>query len=116
MQLAAFNTFPGIVYSERRMRQKTILITGATGFLGSYIARELFEAGFHLKPLVRKTTTGAKEQLSEVFPANYGLKALLKRIEIIEGDISRNYLGLGVREYVCVLQGVESSERSRNAQ
>ena len=81
------------------MRQKTVLITGATGFLGSYITRELFEAGFHLKLLVRKTTTGAKERFSEVFPASYELKALLKRIEIIEGDISRNYLGLSAREY-----------------
>ncbi|MDL1894438.1 NAD-dependent epimerase/dehydratase family protein, partial [Sphingobacteriales bacterium CHB3] len=34
-----------------------ILITGATGFLGSYIARELSEAGFHLKLLVRKKST-----------------------------------------------------------
>ncbi len=81
------------------MRQKTVLITGATGFLGSYITRELFEAGFQLKLLVRKTTTGAKERLSEVFPANYELKTLLKRIEIVEGDISSNYLGLSAREY-----------------
>ncbi|MDL1939496.1 NAD-dependent epimerase/dehydratase family protein [Candidatus Jettenia sp. AMX1] len=42
------------------MRHKTILITGATGFLGSYIARELSEAGFHLKLLVRKKSTNKR--------------------------------------------------------
>ncbi|MDO8141095.1 MAG: SDR family oxidoreductase [Candidatus Brocadiales bacterium] len=93
------------------MKQKSILITGATGFLGSYVARELFDAGFHLKLLVRKTTTSAKERLYEIFPAtrilSYGLKALLKRIEIIEGDSSRNYLGLSAREYFKLADTVD---------
>ncbi|MDO8141624.1 MAG: NAD-dependent epimerase/dehydratase family protein [Candidatus Brocadiales bacterium] len=50
------------------MKQKTILITGATGFLGSYVTRELFDAGFYLKLLVGKTGKSAKERLYEVFP------------------------------------------------
>ena len=111
MQLAALNPLTGVVYSERIMKQKTVLITGATGFLGSYITRELFDAGFYLKLLVRKTTTSAKERLYEIFPAtqivNHGLKALLKRIEIIEGDISRNYLGLSARDYFKLADTVD---------
>src|SRR4030043_64193 len=50
-------------------KQKTVLITGATGFLGSYITRGLFEAGFHLKLLVRKTAQAqAEERFIEICP------------------------------------------------
>ena len=44
----------GLLSLKRPMKQKTILITGATGFLGSSITQELLEAGFRLKLLVRK--------------------------------------------------------------
>ena len=38
---------------------------------------------------------------------NHGLKAFLKRIEIIEGDISRNYLGLSARDYFKLADTVD---------
>ena len=77
------------------MKQKTILITGATGFLGSFITQELLEAGFSLKLLVRKThDLQAKERVSEIFPLCYPSlfadRTRVGRIEIIEGDVSKS--------------------------
>ncbi|QQR65819.1 MAG: SDR family oxidoreductase [Candidatus Brocadia sp.] len=86
------------------MQHKTIFITGATGFLGSYITRELFEAGFHLKLLIRNSVNEqAKGRISEVFPSGKATGSvsdiLSDRIEIIKGDISQKYLGLNAQTY-----------------
>ncbi|MDN3514688.1 MAG: SDR family oxidoreductase [Candidatus Brocadia sp.] len=87
------------------MKQKTILITGATGFLGSYITRELFEAGFHLKLLIRNPGhIQIKERISEVFPSFMTGKSVFDMlpdcIEIIDGDITERYLGLNEQDYM----------------
>lgn len=89
---------------KKNNHQKTILITGATGFLGSYITRELFAAGFHLKLLVRKSVhEQAVERINEVFPSIETPEAmpdsLSDRMEIIEGDISQKHLGLDALNY-----------------
>ncbi|MFN3533184.1 MAG: SDR family oxidoreductase, partial [Candidatus Brocadia sp.] len=86
------------------MKRKTILITGATGFLGSYITRELFEAGFYLKLLIRNSADRqAKERIFEVFPSfgttGFSFDTLSERIEIITGDITERHLGLNDSDY-----------------
>ncbi len=85
------------------MKQKTVLITGATGFLGGYIARELQDVGFRLKLLIKKPAVDVQKTFSEIFPAGCidknELKALKSRVEIIPGDISEAYLGLRAKEY-----------------
>lgn len=94
------------------MKHKTILITGATGFLGSYLTRELFEAGFHLKLLIRNSANiQAKERISEVFPSIASTESvfdtLSDRIEIIEGNVSQEYLGLNVKDYLRLSETVD---------
>lgn len=94
------------------MKHKTILITGATGFLGSSLARELFAAGVHLKLLIRNTVNEhAKERISEVFPRVQATESvsdtLSDRIEIIEGDISQKYLGLSAQNYARLSDTVD---------
>lgn len=94
------------------MKQKTILITGATGFLGSFITQELFESGFCLKLLVRKThDLQAKERVSDVFPlcdpSLFADRTRVGRIEIIEGDVSKKYLGLDTREYIRLAETID---------
>lgn len=94
------------------MKQKTVLITGATGFLGSYITKELFESGFHLKLLVRKASdTTARERFYGTLPAFANTKFPFNippdRIEIIEGDISKSYLGLNTTDYLKLVNTVD---------
>lgn len=94
------------------MRQKTILITGATGFLGGYITRELFDAGFHLKLLIRNLADRqAKERISEVFPSVgtivFAYDSLSDRIEIINGDVSLERFGLNAQDYSRLSNAVD---------
>ena len=94
------------------MKHKTALITDATGFLGSYITRELLEAGYHVKLLVRKIATdGTKERFAEVFltfqTEAFELKTLLDRIEIIRGGVSRDRLGLATLDYFNLANTVD---------
>ncbi|HHT9109905.1 MAG TPA: SDR family oxidoreductase [Candidatus Brocadiaceae bacterium] len=94
------------------MKQKTILITGATGFLGSYITRELLNAGFRLKLLLRGTTNSpAHERHSEIFPNHTStpcvFDSLSSRLEIIEGDITKCCLGLDTKEYIRLAETVD---------
>lgn len=93
------------------MEQKTILITGATGFLGGYITRELSQLGFHLKLLIRGATRGmAKERFLEMhsFGGRGSASGVLPgQFEIIEGDISKNDLGLGRVDYLRLAETVD---------
>ncbi|PHU22002.1 hypothetical protein BC332_07109 [Capsicum chinense] len=38
------------------MKKKVILVTGASGYLGSRLCRELFNSGHHVKAFVRRTS------------------------------------------------------------
>ena len=91
------------------MKQKTILITGATGFLGSYITRELLDAGFRLKLLIRGATDSpARERYSELFPnQTYVFGSLSRCVEIIEGDITKSCLGLNTKKYIWLTETVD---------
>ncbi len=77
---------------------KVILITGATGFLGSAIMRRFLVLGYKLKLLIRKRQRN--RSITEDFILNnrmdespYGL--FLDNVEIFEGDITSKYFGLG---------------------
>src|SRR3990167_404073 len=95
-----------------KMKQRTVLITGATGFLGSYITRGLFEAGFHLKLLVRKTAQSQpKERFFEICTpfaiAESIFNSSRNPVEIIEGDISKSYFGLNTADYLKLAETVD---------
>jgi len=87
------------------MKRKTILITGATGFLGSYITRKLHEEGFQLILIIRgKDNVDAMERSFEIFApystSNYEKGVLRDGIEIVEGDVSQRYFGLNAWDYL----------------
>jgi L-aminoadipate-semialdehyde dehydrogenase len=78
----------------------TVLLTGATGFLGSYIVRELLEgpSQAHVIAHVRaKDATEGLSRLEKVIKA-YGLWnpswVSSSRLEVVVGDISKPNLGL----------------------
>lgn len=77
---------------------KTIFLTGATGFIGSYLTYELLKQGHNLKLLVRNSKDGAEERLKKSLyylfdePDEY-LKHK-KQIEVVAGDITRKNLSI----------------------
>lgn len=86
------------------MSPKRVLVTGATGFLGSHLAYALLDEGHAVVALVRSSETRtAHDRLVETLrrvpedPAQ--ADSLLDRIEVVEGDIARERAGLGPATY-----------------
>jgi thioester reductase-like protein len=73
-----------------------VLLTGATGFLGRYLMRDLLAAGHRLAVLVRDAAgRPARERLDELL--NFGEETLgsaLPRPVVLAGDLARPGLGL----------------------
>src|SRR5215813_2099671 len=71
---------------------KRIVITGATGFLGSHLTARLLQDGCRVTALARRKSGSARRRvesvLQEVEVAN------LSNLEVIEGDISLPELGM----------------------
>jgi len=89
---------------------KTVLVTGSTGFLGTYITRKFFEEGYNLKLIIRRSEhIRAKDKIFKIFPEGTkgGIKALSNRVEIIEGDISADNLGLSEQNYTRLAEIVD---------
>jgi thioester reductase-like protein len=75
------------------------LVTGVTGFVGSHLAYRLLEEGHHVTALARAgRNVSARDRVIEVLREVDGqgrdVRALLDRLEVLEGDISQDRLGL----------------------
>lgn len=78
---------------------KTILLTGATGFVGSNLAYEFLKKGYNLKLLVReKNNDDAEERIDKIlsifFDNHIEYKNVKNKIEVITGDITFENLGI----------------------
>lgn len=82
---------PMLPVNDQLKIANSILVTGATGFLGSHIANELVEAGKKVYLLVRGET--AQQRIEEIMD-NYFGKGLSPNITIVNGDMTKKYLGL----------------------
>ncbi len=77
---------------------KTVFLTGATGFLGSNLAYELFRHGYKLKLLIREKEVAAEVRLEKSLrylieePAEY--QNFCKHVEVIPGDLTFDNLGV----------------------
>jgi len=108
-------------------REKIILVTGATGFLGSAVTRRLLVSGYRLRLLIRKRDNdplsitfgreGAIKELilgsllNEYLPEQHSISGgwldadgslydlFLNNVEIFDGDITSVDLGLDKNEY-----------------
>ena len=81
---------------------KYVLLTGATGYLGSHVLRELLRRKMHVICLVRSEEK-LKEVLQYYFPGEYEYFTYKVRI----GDISEPMLGLEQEDYDYLAQKVD---------
>lgn len=78
----------------------TVLLTGATGFLGSYILHELLEGPTKARVIAHVRAKDAAAGLAriETITKTYGLWSSAwtssSRLEVVVGDISQSHLGL----------------------
>ncbi|KAK5449593.1 large subunit of alpha-aminoadipate reductase [Exophiala xenobiotica] len=78
----------------------TVLLTGATGFLGSYILHELLEGNTKARVIAHVRAKDAAAGLArlETITMAYGLWSpswtQSSRLEVVVGDISKDHLGL----------------------
>lgn len=74
----------------------TVLLTGATGFLGSHLLGELQRAGRRVRCLVRADTEQqARWRLSAAFEKFALDTSGIDGVEVVLGDLSKPWLGLG---------------------
>jgi len=90
---------------------KNVLITGATGFLGSYLLKELLEDK-NVCPIViarsKKDMTVA-DRMDGVLRYFYGenSKEFLKRIKIIEGEVDKESMGIDSNTRAYLIDSVD---------
>lgn len=83
-----------------RKSMKTVLLTGATGFLGVHMLQALLEAG--AGTVVCLTRDGDPQRLESVLAWYFGggcAANLMTQVEVLKGDISKKSLGLSPLEY-----------------
>lgn len=91
-------------FSEQKISEKNVLLTGSTGYLGIHILNELLKrTDANIYCIIRKknsepVTERLKEKLSFYFGDEL-LKYLGNRIQVVEGDISLPKFGLKDSEY-----------------
>lgn len=116
-------------------REKVILVTGSTGFLGSAVTRRLLVSGCKLRLLIRNRNNKASsnsfkqestiqelilgDQCNEHLSGQHGITEypadkdgilydlFLKNVEIVEGDITSENLGLEKNEYIKLCHDVD---------
>ncbi|RJR50766.1 MAG: NAD-dependent epimerase/dehydratase family protein [Desulfobacteraceae bacterium] len=84
----------------RARRASNILVTGATGFLGSHLALELIRRGYRVKLLVRPwKNLSARERMEKVFNWFEAREVDFSDLRIIQGNLEDPALGLDPATY-----------------
>lgn len=91
---------------------KTILLTGATGFLGSHLIPELTRHNFKVICLIRPQKNKApsvrlQEIAAGICSGQEQAEDILTRIDIAEGDLSQHNLGLSEQAYRTLQDSVD---------
>ena len=88
---------------------ETVLLTGATGFLGSYILRELLERGHCVIAHVRAKDAAAGLERIETIARAYGIWSdeWRERLEAVTGDIAKPHLGVRDADWARLARDVD---------
>lgn len=94
------------------MPEKKIFLTGATGFLGSYILRLiLLKSDSSVNLLIRgNSQIEAEKRMHYLLKRSYMNKCnkqILRRIQVIQGDQTKEYMGLTKIAYKGLLRSTE---------
>ena len=88
---------------------RNILLTGATGFLGAHLLRTLLdETDATVLCLVRGTTHGMERVVANLSRYGLNLDQVSERVVAIDGDLSRQMLGLSERGFAALAQRVDA--------
>ncbi|MCH7323923.1 amino acid adenylation domain-containing protein [Solibacillus sp. MA9] len=88
--------FPKMHVNEVLPTVETVLVTGATGFLGSHIANKLVEEGKRVVLVVRGDN--ANQRVNDTVQYFFN-KEVSSQIEVVNGNLTEKYLGLKEEEF-----------------
>jgi thioester reductase-like protein len=96
---------------------KQILVTGATGFLGSHLSYALLRQGHHVIALARGSGSERPRDRVRGTIARVGSNpdeapALFEKLEVVEGDISLPRLGAAESEYLRLKATIDETWHS----
>ncbi len=89
---------------------KSVLLTGATGFVGAFLAAELLAGGATVHCLVRAADEEAGRERVLAKLDSYGLSGAVKpsRLKIVVGDLAKPLLGLGSSRFEELAETVDT--------
>ncbi len=108
-ELSHFEALPTLEQNAQTNQNKTVLLTGATGFVGAFLLRKLLDIYPKIICLVRaESQESAKSRLEDSL-RRYHLYAadFQHKITVIQGDLSREQLGLNASDYSVLANQVD---------
>lgn len=89
----------------------TILLTGATGYLGKHLLAALLRQGEHVAVIVRPRGDALAERVTEILQpfALPGTCLAASQLTVLAGDVTEEHLGLSAADRQCLAQmGVDA--------
>ena len=97
--------YPKMAVTETLPKVETVLVTGATGFLGSHIAAKLVQEGKKVVLLVRGDD--ALKRVSDTVKYFFN-KDVSPQIFVLKGDLTEQYLGLKEEEFKDLAKRIDA--------
>jgi len=79
---------------------QTYLLTGATGFLGSHLMASLLKKGYRIIVFGRSKSNESLQQRVIKLLQWFGIEYMIKNVECVDYDLSKNMFGLEKSNYV----------------
>lgn len=87
--------------SLKMKKKKSILVTGATGLVGSELVYQNLKKGYDVYCITRKTAKSAEERVKECLDniSNTNDDICFKKLHVYSGDITKENFGLSNQDY-----------------